>query len=630
MQELYAATIQAPWCFLEFGNVGWCEQPSRLDPRLEKAARRVASSIEREAASQGTQNDVTAETLAHRAQLLRSARTNGEIFLALPANGPVRNSVNESSSLFYVLCGGGSDAKSCKGLTASEAEFRANSGTLPRLAGVALIALCVLGMLTLIGFVVLRLLEAAILSVFYLLLAPVAALAPTFGEQGRGLFAAWMGRLLGSVSAKLLWSMLLGALLATMRILLELEGLGWFVQWILSGALWWGVYLKRHRLLANATRHRRFEGARKTGLARRGEDLVSAAGKHAWLQLRSQRSPRLREQPEDKSGVADALQRLVSIPSRVPAFARERASAQEGAGEAGAGGSGTTAHASLDGPLQGIFRRRRRSGRPQRSPESSRSPSSPREMLEARLSRLREAHDQALANGKTRRAISLRLREQAVQEELGRSEASQEREAATSSPSTSGPQDWVRRPSNRTPVLQTPVATSGRHHHPFAKEAPVSSSHASGKRGESGVASGGLRAASADLGRGVGGTEAPGSASHTASRGSQARAERTGLDRDLDVRKEARPPRSDPTTPDPASPHPARRDPARRDSALPDAARRDPAGRDPARRDPATRDPARRDPARRAPTADDPVMRDAIEVANRRRRQLGWSFRNED
>ena len=38
--------------------------------------------------------------------LLRGARTNGELFLALPANGPARNSINAGWSLFHVLCGG--------------------------------------------------------------------------------------------------------------------------------------------------------------------------------------------------------------------------------------------------------------------------------------------------------------------------------------------------------------------------------------------------------------------------------------------------------------------------------------------------------------------------------------------
>ncbi len=197
MEGLYSATIEAPWCFMEFGDVAWCDQPARLDPNLEKAAATIAARIEAEAGRSGDRSGISTEVLARRAQLLRSARTNGQLFLAFPANGPARNSVKEAGSLFYVLCGGGSDATKCRGPTAAQAEFRANSGTLSRLGGLLVIALGVLGMLLLLGFVVVRLLEAAILSILFLLLAPAAALAPTLGEPGRTVFRSWAARLFG-------------------------------------------------------------------------------------------------------------------------------------------------------------------------------------------------------------------------------------------------------------------------------------------------------------------------------------------------------------------------------------------------------------------------------------------------
>lgn len=276
MGQLYAATIEAPWCFLEFGDVGWCDRPGRLDPRLEKAAGKIASRIEAEARGQRSKAGVSAEVLWHRAQLLQAARTNGEIFLALPANGPLRNSVKEHDSLFFVLCGGGSDSARCRGSTASQAEFRGNSGTLPRLAGVMVIALGVLGMLLSLAFIAMRLLEAAIVSLLYLLLAPAAALAPALGEAGRAAFQAWAGRLLSAVTAKVLWSILLGALLSTMRIILSIQGLGWLVQWLLTGTLWWGLFLRRQHLLAGTGR-----GGSQARPPRMGRTLGSA-GSQVW------------------------------------------------------------------------------------------------------------------------------------------------------------------------------------------------------------------------------------------------------------------------------------------------------------------------------------------------------------
>jgi hypothetical protein len=392
MHELYAASIEAPWCFMEFGDVGWCDQPARLDPRLEKAAVRIAASIEGKVRS-GSQSGVSAEVLAHRAQLLRAARTNGQIFLALPANGPLRNSVKESTSLLYVLCGGGEDATECRGPTAAEAEFRANSGTLPRMGGVLLIALSVLGMLLLIGFIAVRLIEAAILSLLLLLLAPVAALAPTLGEAGRAAFQKWAAHLLGTVSAKLLWSALLAALLATLRIVLALEGLGWLVQWLLSGALWWGVFLRRHMLLESAARGGGMQGARQTRLARVGEDALVLYGlkaaKSVWRRTsskRSQREERPPQQQQPDSGVPGALRELKELGNAT----RRPVHGKDGDRRAG------------------------QSSRPPRGGSSAQPPDAARETSQERSTRLRAAHEQALADGDVRRATSLRIRQERI------------------------------------------------------------------------------------------------------------------------------------------------------------------------------------------------------------------------
>src|ERR1035441_4562795 len=118
-----------------------------------------------------------------RAELLRDARTNGELFLALPANQAARNSINDSGSLFNVLCGGSSEP--CQGSTAGQAGFRTESGTQARLGGLFLIAIGALGMILLIGFIALPLLGAAIMSLLYLLMAPAAVLAPALGDGGR-------------------------------------------------------------------------------------------------------------------------------------------------------------------------------------------------------------------------------------------------------------------------------------------------------------------------------------------------------------------------------------------------------------------------------------------------------------
>lgn len=233
-QGVFGAAIEVPWCYLEFGDVSWCRNPARLDAELRAAALKIA-------AKGG--GDAPGTSMA----LVRGARTNGELFLALPANGPARNSINEAGSLFHLLCGG--SAEPCVGPTAGEADFRTQSGTLPRAFGLLFISFGLLGMLLVLGAIVLRLLAAAFVSLIYLLLTPAAVLAPALGERGREVFRAWGTRLVGAVTSKLVFSFLLGTVLAIEQVIAGLRIFGWLTQWLLISALWWLSFYHRHKLL---------------------------------------------------------------------------------------------------------------------------------------------------------------------------------------------------------------------------------------------------------------------------------------------------------------------------------------------------------------------------------------------
>jgi hypothetical protein len=272
MGAVFASVIEVPWCYLEFGDVGWCRNPARLDARLHAAALGIASTelagigcdsrgVLRTCASAGS---TEAKALERSARLLRAARTNGAIFLALPANGPERNAINDSRSLLRAICAS-SDATACHGATAAQAEFRTNHGTWPRVAGLLLIVGGVLGMLLLLGFVALRLLTSAVFSLLYLMLAPAVVLAPALGDGGRALFRRWVARLLGAIVSKLLFSFLLGTILATLGILANLEALGWWTQWLLMSAFWWAAFAQRHQALQLATGGQDHWGATRGG-----------------------------------------------------------------------------------------------------------------------------------------------------------------------------------------------------------------------------------------------------------------------------------------------------------------------------------------------------------------------------
>jgi hypothetical protein len=237
MESVFNGAIGGPWCYMEFGNVRWCEDPARLDPRLRAAGLKIAASEQ-------------ALALTQSAELLRGAHTNGELFLALPANGAARNSINQSGSLFNVLCGGSEEP--CHGPTAGEAEFRTGGGTLWRIAGLVLFWIGVLGMVLLLGFIALHLFGAAIFSVFLLLLAPAAVIAPALGDGGRAAFRTWASRLLGAVCSKLIYSFLLGVVLLMQRTLLGFSAFGWAAQWLFVSAMWWGLFMKRSHLLGFA------------------------------------------------------------------------------------------------------------------------------------------------------------------------------------------------------------------------------------------------------------------------------------------------------------------------------------------------------------------------------------------
>jgi hypothetical protein len=239
MQSVFSDAVGGPWCYMEFGNVRWCGDPKDLDSRLEKTARRIAA-----------QDQATIGV--HSAELLRSAETNRELFLALPANGEQRNSINDYGplknevGLFQVLCG--SSEEPCRGPTASEAEFRTGSGTLWRIGGLCLFWIGVLGMVLVLGFIGLRLLVAALFSMFFLLLAPAAVIAPALGDGGRAAFRKWGTRLLGAVCSKLIYSFLLGIVLLMQRTVMNMTSFGWAAQWALVSTMWWWLFIKRHEL----------------------------------------------------------------------------------------------------------------------------------------------------------------------------------------------------------------------------------------------------------------------------------------------------------------------------------------------------------------------------------------------
>jgi hypothetical protein len=387
---LFVGVVGTPWCYLEFGNVRWCSDPARLEGRLRAAG--VAL--------------VGHGGGARRATLMRAAHTNGELFLALPANGVDRNSINDPGSLLSVLCGGAESATACRGPTAAEAEFRTQGGTTPRLAGLLLIAIGALGMFMLLGFIALHLLGAEILSLFYLLLAPAAVIAPALGDGGRAAFRIWGTRLLGAVCSKLIFSFLLGVVLLMTRTLIGLEALGWWTRWLLVAALWWGAYGQRHQVLGVIAGQRpiagghRGTGARHHPLTRLVKEQLEGP-RTVWHGVQRVRSRRSRGAPEVERRAAHeplGVERAVAV-----------------AGARAAGDARTIAdaqvwrllehdHAAASGP----------------NPASVSDAQHEVSNRRAQLQRIRAAQTEAATAGDTRRTALLNARAERVEGEVAR------------------------------------------------------------------------------------------------------------------------------------------------------------------------------------------------------------------
>jgi hypothetical protein len=430
MGLVFATAIEVPWCYLEFGDVDWCRNPSRLDPQLRAAALALARS-ELDGVGCGAvpgpagcpeRRGTNATAIEHSARLLHAAHTNGAIFLALPPNGPGRNAINDPTSLLRAICRS-ETATDCHGPAAAPAEFRTNHGTWSRVGGLLLITAGVIGMLMLLCFLALRLLGAAIFSLVYLMLAPAAALAPALGETGRAVFRKWAAQLFAAVVSKLLFAFLLGVVLAILAILEHLQALGWWTRWLLMSAFWWGLFARRHQVIQLASGARgddRARGVRRPVLRRVNETLDARA--RMQQRVRSARERSHRPAPELTRETAHTPRGLPKLGTAVGNAGTP--AAPQGATIGDATQSGVTAGAAAAGSRSAA-----RSGdggshtdttpiaRPQPSSDTADA---------ARLSLVAAQRAQALAAGNTRRAARLAARKQRIELEA-RSEAGSDR-----------------------------------------------------------------------------------------------------------------------------------------------------------------------------------------------------------
>lgn len=297
LSAVFATTVRDPWCALEFGSVDYCDQ------RTGDAARPTYAEV----------------WLAYPAQSWQRGRLHEAM------KGPRHDGFDPIGSAKDLL--GLSDDRQLPPdvrrlvhPAPEQARMQEAGGTFPRLALLGTITVGLLGAVALYAYLGLRLLLAAGLTLVMLLIAPAMLLAPAVGDSGRATFIAWGRRLIGALLAKLIYAVFLAVVLATSGICSRLE-LGWFGTWLLLGAFWWGVFLKRDEIVGFVS-----AGAPRGESGGLGQSLTQ--GYYAWMLGRTARQAAGRAvTPLRQGGAALATRRADGRRARAAAvggLARER------------------------------------------------------------------------------------------------------------------------------------------------------------------------------------------------------------------------------------------------------------------------------------------------------------------
>ena len=295
MEAVFAAAIEVPWCYLEFGDVGWCENRRGSIPRLRAAGLKIAAAELALIGCRPTRwprcpacaaGSAQAQALEHSAELLRDARQQRR---DLPRAARQRAGAQLDQRTKARCCGRSvqsSEATDCRGPTAAQAEFRTNGGTWSRVGGLLLIV----GGAARHGAAA-RFHRAAPAGRGDLQPAVSAARPRRWcwprrsARAGGGLpplgGAAAGGGGLEARCSRSCWAWCSRSLRDPRE---PATALGWWTQWLLMSAFWWGAYARRHQALgvarggraASAHEPRRSRGASATRWSLRGESLARA------------------------------------------------------------------------------------------------------------------------------------------------------------------------------------------------------------------------------------------------------------------------------------------------------------------------------------------------------------------
>ena len=222
MTRVFDQAVLRPWCALEFSDVAFClANPRKVVP----------------------EDDLPDDPDV--AEAWASANTVAEMFLAFEANG--EDDVDQRNAIYE-------DWKDNDGgRLQAVVRMQKEGSTGSRIALFCLIAIGLLGMVCLFGWVGLRLLGYGVLALVLVLFAPIALLMAALGDSGRQSFIAWAKRLLGALVAKAVYAIFLALVLVASAALAELDSLGFIAVWLLQTVFWWTLFLKRDDIIQFAS-----------------------------------------------------------------------------------------------------------------------------------------------------------------------------------------------------------------------------------------------------------------------------------------------------------------------------------------------------------------------------------------
>ena len=252
--QLFELLVLNPWTVLEFGGVEHCATVT--SGKAHSVAVRPLSSDPAEETRLATQLESGAEVKGQGGKVCINNRGKyATHFLQYPFQSPNRNSEHEA--LEHGDEEDLPDADSSKNsgtyplgpADTPASEAMGKGGQYQRLLLAFVILLGEVGAYLLLGALAVGVILAQILLLALLAFAPVALLVGIFPGRGHEFFRKWLGKLVGYLARKVVYSLILAVVLAVCSALDNAtSNLGWLLAFSLQAAFLWTIFVQRKKL----------------------------------------------------------------------------------------------------------------------------------------------------------------------------------------------------------------------------------------------------------------------------------------------------------------------------------------------------------------------------------------------